>query len=120
MTSTFIDPATRSAHRPDPTASTATRRDDDATAGHPATADPVALTPPVDKSKYKWCRGCQSPQPPEGWVGFRCSACATKAKSSPNRWIFNERGDLISKGTKPEPKKPLYDNAGNLIKRNAK
>jgi len=79
---------------------------------HPATAHPIdgapaptatAPAPTVDKTNWKWCHGCHSPQPPEGRVGFRCAKCAAKAKAAPK--------------TYEEPKPKLYDNAGNLIKK---
>lgn len=53
-----------------------------------------------DKSNWLWCRGCNSPQPPEGRKGFRCAACAAKAKKSPNRWTFDQHGNVISRGRK--------------------
>ena len=52
----------------------------------------------MDASKTKWCNGCHSPQPPDGWKGFRCAKCAAKAKQGKGQWKFDAAGNVISKG----------------------
>lgn len=45
-----------------------------------------------------YCRGCGQGKPRSERVGFRCKQCAAKAKNSPNRWLFDSAGNVISKG----------------------